>query len=220
MTPLEVALFQGTVILAPVVGFFSRPLLAKRPVLASPFLLVPLVSVLSLWAYFEAVRGYFHFLVLPVVFAVSLLAMRRLKFSAADSALLALMVVFASDQLWQLPVYAVDWSQSSLAFRAGLSTAPFDLMALPLFFVLLGGLKIDLAAFFALYAALFATVDEILAAFAGAVQVQPYPVGWQPYFLYFFWAAAFLLIARSTALRSKALPRPCESAESGRLSSS
>lgn len=184
--------FQGVMIFAPALALLLRPALMRAPALASPWLWIPAIAASSLYVYLRVVVGYFHFLVVPCIFAASLLVFRKTGRSPADSVVLAFLALVACDQLWQVPVYAFDWSQSLSALRAGLVTVPFDMMAVPFFF-LVAAPRLEDRSRVAAFLAIGLTVAEVVRAFGGQYQVAPYPVGWEPYFLVFVWLPFFLL---------------------------
>jgi len=123
-------------VLGPAWVFFLYPVFSKWGRLASPWLVLPGAAAVATALFW--LTGYLHYAPFVLFFSgLYLYLLKGLKMKAPDSFAVAAMATFASDQLWQLPLYFHTWTQSAYLAEIGLATAGFSLMSVPfaLFFV-------------------------------------------------------------------------------------
>ena len=136
-------------LLGPFFILCSYPLLKRKPSLGSPKLIIPTAFAFSsffAWLYpwiwipnGGAGYGLVHFYGGFAFFLIAYLLLGfKLHYEKLDAAILAFLTVIAVDQLWQIPYDATNWTQSGYGLEAGIATAAFSFMSLPvLFYVLL-----------------------------------------------------------------------------------
>ena len=196
-------------ILSPFLTFCSYDLLKKRfEWLASPYLVCPSVLAASLLAFeftIDTPQGiisahYDHFLFAGIFLLVCYGFLGWLQYSNVDSLVLSIMTLFAIDELWQTPYNVVNWTQSLWAFQVGVSTAAWNLMAIPFAFYFVkrvnGKIRFDYLTSMLFYAAAMGTA-------MGTAKLV-----FDPYWLIIPWFAFFLALFRSSKIRFKSTLPP------------
>ena len=197
-------------ILSPFLTFCSYGLLKKRlDWLAGPEFVTPSVILASLAAYeftFATPQGivsahYDHFLYAGAFFLVCYFVMNwGYKYSNADSFVLSVMTLFAIDELWQTPYNVVNWTESLWAFQVGISTAAWNLMAIPFAFYFVKRIneriRFDYLTSIIFYVAALLTIMATL------------KLIFDPYWLIIPWFAFFLALFRSSKISFKSTTLP------------
>ena len=110
------------------------------------------------------------------------------------------MTLFAIDELWQTPYNVVNWTQSLWAFQVGVSTAAWNLMAIPFAFYFVkrvnGKIRFDYLTSVLFYAAAMGTA-------MGTTKLV-----FDPYWLIIPWFVFFLALFRSSKIRFKSTLPP------------
>jgi hypothetical protein len=181
-------------VLSPSIAFLARAPLRRFPRFASPWLVVPSVLAVTLYLYSSVIVGYVHLLIWAGLFIGAYLFLIKVGYPRADAVVVTVMVIIACDQLWQVPIFAYDWTRSLVALRDGLLTEPYDLMSVPFFLFLVRPVNLGRYGLFLLTVAVWFTAIEVLRTFV----LAPGDAWQEPYALVALWLPFFLLVARAS----------------------
>lgn len=134
---LLAAVWDFCAIFSPLIILCWYPRLKMVNWLGSPYVVAPASIGVSVFAFLffggDSLYGLLvsdHFLIGGIMLLGSCLLFQK-TYSRTVSFLMAVLVILASDQLWQVPLDIINWSVSYRAAEVGLSTVSFSFMSLP-----------------------------------------------------------------------------------------
>lgn len=212
MSFLESAIWIYASIQSPFLIACSYGLIDRFKWIASPYVVAPSIGGICLGFFLFGPAGtgggYVHFLYAGGFMLSVYFLTLRFGYSRPQALLFAVLTEIAIDELWQMPYNLMIWPQSLLNFEVGITTAGWNLMALPLvgYFLLRfnGRMRLDgygkgvllVASALTVYGTIRVGLSMVGGSFVGGYYIGP------PYFftdwLLFPWFLFFLLLFRSS----------------------